>query len=77
MSPLIQSGDLLVIDRSPIAKVGKIVLAIIDGEFTIKRIKQITPPILEPENKSFPNITISEFQDFSIWGIVIHIIHTP
>ncbi len=65
-------GDKAVVDRSKLASVGDIVLAVLDGEFTIKmlaRKKDGTPRLL-PANKDFSPIEISEEMSFEIWGVV-------
>ena len=67
-------GDKAVVDRSKLASIGDIVLAVIDGEFTIKtlaRKKDGTPRLL-PANStgSFSPIEIKEGMDFEIWGVV-------
>ena len=68
-------GDKAVIDRSKLASIGDIVLAVIDGEFTIKtlaRKKDGTPRLL-PANSTgaFNPIEIKEGMNFEIWGVVI------
>lgn len=72
----IQSGDLLVVDRAVEASDGKIVVAILQGEFTVKRIsirgKQIT---LLPENPLYSPIEVTEDSDFQVWGVVTYVIH--
>ena len=67
-------GDKAVIDRSKLASIGDIVLAVIDGEFTIKtlaRKKDGTPRLL-PANSTgaFNPIEIKEGMNFEIWGVV-------
>ena len=67
-------GDKAVIDRSKIASIGDIVLAVLDGEFTIKtlaRNKDGAPRLL-PANSTgtFSPIEIKEGMDFEIWGVV-------
>ena len=67
-------GDKAVIDRSKLASIGDIVLAVIDGEFTIKtlaRKKDGTPRLL-PANSTgaFSPIEIKEGMNFEIWGVV-------
>ena len=67
-------GDKAVVDRSKLASIGDIVLAVIDGEFTIKtlaRKKDGTPRLL-PANSTgaFSPIEIKEGMDFEIWGVV-------
>ena len=73
----IQSGDLLIVDRSIPATHGKIVIAAIQGELTVKRLYQQHNKVqLLPENSEFQPIDISENSDLVIWGVVTHIIHT-
>lgn len=72
----IQSGDILVVDRSLEPSSGKIVVAFLDGEFTVKRI-HISPKgiTLRSENPSYKSITVSKEADFQVWGIVTYVIH--
>jgi len=72
----IRSGDLLVVDRSLAPTSGKIVVAIIHGEFTVKRIKITNNTVfLVPENRSYPTLEISPESDFQVWGVVTYVIH--
>jgi DNA polymerase V len=72
----IQSGDLLIVDRSISPTHGKIVIAAIQGELTVKRLYHQQGKIqLHPENPEFPIIDITENSDLIIWGVVTHIIH--
>jgi len=69
-------GDLLIIDRSIEARDGKVVLGVLNGEFTIKRIcKKEKKLYLIPENEEFKPIEITEEMDFQIWGVVTYSIH--
>jgi len=78
MMPVIRSGDLLVIDRAQTVKNGDIILAIVDGEFTVKRFLRSGGSIhLLPENHKYPPIEIKEEDRFELWGVVMHIIHSP
>ncbi|WP_131764373.1 LexA family protein [Legionella drozanskii] len=73
----IQSGDLLVVDRSINVTHGKIVIAAINGELTVKRLSKRNGRILlMPENNQYPPIDITDEQDLVIWGVVIHVIHS-
>ena len=67
----ITDGDILVVDRSIENWENRIVVAVIDSEFTIKRFttKQGTV-ILEAENPNYPSIKIMPEMDFSVWGVV-------
>ena len=72
----IHDGDLLIVDRSLNPGLKSIVIAIISGEFTVKRISQINKELyLLPDNKSYKPIKITDDMDFQIWGIVTHTIH--
>ncbi len=72
----IRRGDILVVDRSLEAQNGKIVLAVVDGEFTVKRFfKRGEMIVLEAENRDYPNIEIQPGRDFQVWGVVTFVIH--
>lgn len=63
--------DILVVDRSITPTDGKIVIAVLNGELTVKRLKKAQNKIiLMPENAQFSPIKITEEMDFSIWGVV-------
>tara|TARA_B100000925_G_C21851225_1_gene405860 strand:+ start:99 stop:548 length:450 start_codon:yes stop_codon:yes gene_type:complete len=72
----ISSGDVMIVDRALEPKNNTIVLAVLDGEFTVKRIqKKANELFLKPENKDFKAIQITEEMNFQVWGVVTHIIH--
>jgi DNA polymerase V len=73
----IYADDILVVDRSLKPSNGKIVIAILNGELTVKRlqIKQGSLKLL-PENDQYPVIHITEEMNFSLWGVVTYVIHT-
>ncbi len=72
----IHSGDLLVVDRSLEAKDGNIVIAVIDGELLVKRLKLIKNKYyLLPENTNYKPIEITESMSFEVWGVVSTVIH--
>ena len=74
----ISDGDLLVIDKSVEVKNRDIIIACLNGEFTVKRyIKEKHKTYLQAENKSgsYPNIDISMEMDFEVWGVVTYTIH--
>lgn len=73
----IRSGDILIVDRSLEPKDKCIAIAVLDGEFTVKRVlKKAKKLYLMSENDDFKPIEITEDNDFEIWGIVIHVIHS-
>jgi DNA polymerase V len=65
-------GDIAVIDRSLTPSNGCIVLALLDGEFTIKRYrpKGEGRVLLQAENPSFPDIDVTAERAFEVWGVV-------
>ena len=72
----IHPGDILIIDRSVTPADRQIVVAMIDGEFTVKRFRKHGSKItLEAENPAFQPIEIGENQELTIWGAVTYIIH--
>lgn len=72
----IQSGDILIVDRSLEATHGKIVIAAVNGELTVKRLSHQNGKVqLVAENPSYKTIHITEAQDLMIWGVVTCVIH--
>lgn len=72
----IHDGDLLVVDRALEPVHGRIVIAAIDGELTVKRLRIGQEGIwLEPENPAYSALQIVEGLDCVIWGVVRHVIH--
>jgi DNA polymerase V len=72
----IYDGDLLIVDRSEIAVNGSIVIAVVHGELTVKRLQRDALGLrLMPENPKYKPIVIGENSDFLIWGCVTHAIH--
>jgi len=72
----ILSGDILVVDRSLEPSNGKIVVAVINGEFTVKRIVLTQNGIiLGSENRAYPSFQVDAETDFQVWGVVTYAIH--
>lgn len=72
----IEPGDILVVDRSLEPSTGKIVVAILNGEFTVKRIRMEGHQVmLEAENPAFPDIHVPPEADFEVWGVVTYVVH--
>lgn len=72
----IHRGDLLVVDRSIPAEHGRVVIAALDGDLTVKRIvREAGRVYLAPENPDFPRIDITHAEHVHIWGVVTYVIH--
>lgn len=68
-------GDLLVVDRSLEPENDKIAICMLDGEFTVKRLRVAKEGVyLTPENKAFKEIKVEEDQELVIWGIVTYVV---
>ena len=73
----IKDKDLIIVDKSLIAKPGNIVIAMIDGEFTIKRLSIKNNELyLKAENHNYPDFRFKNHIDVQIWGVVIYSIHS-
>ncbi len=69
-------SDLLVVDRNPKPRSGDIVIAVVNGDLTVKRfLPSAHMVILKAENPEYEDIHINDNTDFTIWGVVMHIIH--
>ena len=73
----INDNDILIVDRSLKPSHGKIVIAVVDGQMTVKRLhKRSGKLILMPENNHFKPIEITESMTVEIWGVVVTSIHS-
>ena len=73
----IKDKDLIIVDKSLRAKPGNIVIAMIDGEFTIKRLSIKNNELyLKAENHNYPDFRFKNHIDVQIWGVVIYSIHS-
>lgn len=71
-------NSLLVVDRYTTAINGQVVVAVVNGEFTVKRyVVQKGKTYLQPENPEYPKIEVKPEDDFSVWGVVIQVLHDP
>ena len=80
-SSMIKAGihhdDILVVDRSLEPAHGKIVIASLNGELTVKRLHRVGQLVkLVPENDDYASIDITEEMDLRIWGVVTNVIHS-
>ena len=72
----IHNNDIIIVDRSIKPKHGKIVVAALDGQMTVKRLyRRDKKVILLPENKLFKPIEISDSMEIVIWGVATNVIH--
>jgi DNA polymerase V len=72
----IHHGDLLVVDRSVEPRDKSVVIAVLNGELTVKRIRIRNRKItLEPENDGYPTQEITPDTAFEVWGVVTSVIH--
>ncbi|NSX38544.1 translesion error-prone DNA polymerase V autoproteolytic subunit [Pseudarthrobacter oxydans] len=72
----ISDGDELIVDRALEPRDGSVVVAVLDGELTIKRLR-ITPKgvILQAENPAYPDIEVPALSDLTIWGTAVRCLH--
>jgi len=69
-------GDMIVVDRSVEPVNGKVILGVLNGEFTIKKISRRKNKLfLIPENLQYQPLEITEEMDFKIWGVVTFSLH--
>lgn len=72
----IHHEDVLIVDRALEATSGNIVIALLNGEFTVKRLLVGEGKYsLMAENDKYPPIHIEEEGDFQVWGVVTYVIH--
>lgn len=73
----IHNGDILVVDRSLTPANGKVVIAVLDGQFTVKTLEKKRGKIrLMPANPEFEPIEMKDEQELQIWGVVTNVIHS-
>jgi DNA polymerase V len=72
----IADGDELVVDRGVTPEDGRIVVADIDGELTVKRLKRTaTGWLLQAANPDFADIPVGSKSELNIWGVVTRVLH--
>jgi len=72
----ILSGDLLIVDRSIEAKNNAVIVAILNGDFTVKIFRKEQNQVkLYPANQQFKPITIKSDDEFQVWGVVTYVVH--
>jgi len=71
----IADGDELVVDRSIAAEAGRIVIAEVDGELTVKRLQRTaTGWLLQAANPDFPDLVVTDENELHIWGVVTRVV---
>lgn len=72
----IHHDDILIVDRSLTPKQGSVIIAVINGELTVKTLEyKGKKPLLVPANPDYTTIEITEEMDFRIWGVVTSVVH--
>ncbi|APD48623.1 translesion error-prone DNA polymerase V autoproteolytic subunit [Synechococcus sp. CS-602] len=72
----IHHGDLLIVDRSVEPRPGRIVVAVLEGAFTLKRLALHRGRLrLEAAHPAYPPLELSDADDLRLWGVAIHAIH--
>jgi DNA polymerase V len=72
----ISNGDEVIVDRSLEPRHGNVVIAVLDGELTIKRLRLTgSGVVLHAENPAYPDIRVAEMTDLTIWGVVTRCLH--
>jgi len=70
------NGDLLIVDRSLEPAHGKIVIAEVDGQLTVKRLyRREGRCFLQSENENYPPLELQEGNELIVWGVVTHVLH--
>ena len=72
----IHTDDLLIVDRALEPTDNSVVIAVVNGELTLKRISKKDGKLsLVPDNGNYKPIPVTESTDFEVWGVVTHVIH--
>jgi DNA polymerase V len=65
------------VDRSLEPKDKRIVVAVVNGEFTVKRVSKKAEQVsLLAEDPKYPAIEIKDGMDFEVWGVVVYVVHS-
>ena len=72
----ISNGDELLVDRSKTPRDGDVVVAILDGELTVKRLRVTDAGVvLQADNAEYPDIVVPELSDLQVWGVATYCLH--
>ena len=72
----ISNGDELLVDRSKTARDGDVIVAVLDGELTVKRLRLTGGGVvLQAENAEYPDIVVPELSELQVWGVATYCLH--
>lgn len=72
----ISDGDELIVNRALEPKDGCVVIAVLDGELTVKRLRiTVTGVVLQAENPKYPDIHVPALAELTIWGVATRCLH--
>lgn len=72
----ISDGDELIVNRALEPKDGCVVIAVLDGELTVKRLRITgTGVVLQAENPKYPDIHVPALSELTIWGVATRCLH--
>lgn len=72
----IDSGAELLVDRSKTPRDGDVVVAVLDGELTVKRLRLTgAGVVLQADNAEHPDIAVAELSDLQVWGVATYCLH--
>ncbi|MEJ1177675.1 MULTISPECIES: LexA family protein [unclassified Pseudarthrobacter] len=72
----ISDGDELIVNRAIEPKDGSVVIAVLDGELTVKRLRiTATGVVLQAENPRYPDIRVPSLSELTIWGVATRCLH--
>ena len=73
----IHHGDILIVDRAIESVDNNVVIAVVDGELTVKRIRKSgNELLLMPDNRDYEPVKMTEDMNVEIWGVVTNVIHS-
>jgi len=71
----IEDGDKVLVDRALTPKSNDIIVAVVDGEYTIKRLYRYRGRVeLRPENPNYPPIILAAGAELQTWGVVVGVV---
>lgn len=72
----ISDGDELIVNRALEPKDGSVVVAVLDGELTVKRLRLTAAGVvLQAENPRYPDILVPSLSELTIWGVATRCLH--